>query len=692
MTRREFLRLAGGVVVVFSLTPPAEAGKGGAGSAEATEELDAWLRVGADGRAAVFVPTPEAGQGIRTSLAQMVAEELTIPISSVDMVMGDTQLVPSLPEARSRPALATVGRRVRAAAAQVREVLAEIAASRWGVPREKVEIRGGRALMVGGPWTAIPLGDLARGRRLMRKLEMNAPLRPAGEYESVGKPLPRQEGRALVTGEAQFVADMRLPGMVYGKVFRPPCLGARLVEADTRGASGQPGVIAVVRQGDFIGVVATSPESAERGARRIEATWEEGPHPSMSSLYEDLREGARLDTIVQEQGEVERALASARYGFAASYRTPFLAHAPIEPHGALAVPEENGILVYASTQQPFAHRAAVAEALGLPAERVHVICAPVGGAFGGKDTAEVSVEAARLARVVGRPVMVTYSREEEFALNYFGPAALIEVRCGVSEGGEISAWDCQAYNCGPRGAAPPYEFASLRARSYRCQSPLPQGHWRGEGGPANAFAREVHLDHVASELGCDAVELRLRHLASKPRLAAVVEAAAERWGWGSRRAPTGLGVGFACAEDSGGCVAQIAEVEVERRSGEVRVRRVLTVFDAGLVVNPDGLRNQIEGAVVMGLGFTLREAIRYEQGRILATRFASYPIPTFRDTPQMETILISDPDDPPGGGGTPAICPIAAAVANAVFDAVGVRIRELPLSGERVRSALRQSA
>jgi len=325
----------------------------------------------------------------------------------------------------------------------------------------------------------------------------------------------------------------------------------------------------------------------------------------------------------------------------------------------------------------------------VPAEEVRVIATTVGGAFGGKDAADVSVQAARLARVLGRPVMVTQTREEELTWNYFRPAALIDLRCGVGEDGQIMAWGCDVFNCGPRGAEPPYAFHNQRIRSYGCEPPLRQGPWRGLGGPANTFGREVHVDHVASELGKDPVEFRLGHLRHHPRLSRVLEVAAERHGWRPHRAPTGLGVGAACAEDAGSCVAEVAEVEVDRVSGEVRVRRVVVAQDSGPVINPDGVRSQIEGAVVMGLGFALREAVRYEQGRILTRSFTSYPIPTFRDAPIIDTVLVPNSDCPSGGAGTPAICPIAAAVANAVFDAVGERLRELPLSPNRVRAALR---
>ncbi|UCC68931.1 MAG: molybdopterin-dependent oxidoreductase [Armatimonadota bacterium] len=689
MTRREFLRLTTGVIVVFALGVEAE-GQGQGAASAVSDDLDAWLHIAPDSRVTVFTPTPEVGQGVRTSLAQMVAEELSVPVSSLDMIMGDTDRVPA--DLAPGSTIATIGLRLRAAAAQARAILVELATEVWRVDPHAVRIRDGQAFLADDPTTATPIGELTRGRRLVRALKEPPSPKPAESYRLVGNSIPSVDGPSVVTGSARFVADVRLPRMVYAKLLHPPCLGAQLINANARAAAEQPGVIAVVEQRDFIAVVAIRPDLAEKALRHVRATWEESEHPDFASLYEDLRTTAKLAQSVTEEGDVETALAHAQYGFSACYRTAFVAHAPIEPHGAAAAQDGDRVTIYVGTQRPFAHRDAVARALRLSPDRVRVITTSVGGAFGGKDEADLSIAAARLARATGRPVMVTHTREEELAWNYFRPAALIDVQCGVSEAGNITAWVSDAFNCGSRGAASPYAFPNQRVNSYDCDSPLRQGHWRGNGGSANTLAREVHLDHVASELGQDPVEFRLRHLAPDSRLASVVRAAAESYRWQRRPAPTGLGIGFACATDSGTSVAQIAEVEVARFTGEVRVRRVLTAYETGLIINPDGLRNQIEGAVIMGLGFALREAVRYEQGRILTDTFASYPIPTIRDAPALDTVLIPNPEQPPRAGGTPAIFPIAAAIANAIFDATGERIRELPLSPGRVRAALRSQA
>ncbi|HUU53405.1 MAG TPA: molybdopterin cofactor-binding domain-containing protein [Armatimonadota bacterium] len=686
LTRREFLQAAGGVVVLFSIARPLEAGGGGSAPPTAVGDINAWLRIGQDGRITVFAPTPEVGQGLRTELAQLAAEELSAPLSSVDVILGDTDRVPADAGVSASSALSTIGAKVRQAAAEAREMVASMAAERWGVPRAGVVIEDGRAVLASDPETFVGLGELAGGRRLVRRLERPAPLKPAAEHTLVGRPAPAIDGPAYVRGKARFAGDVRLPDLTYAKVLRAPCLGAKLVRAETGVAAAQPGVIAVVQEDDFVGVVAVRPDLAERALRSIQATWEEGEHASIGSLYQDLRQSAELEQEIAVRGDVETALAGARQGYSASYRTPFAAHAPIEPHAAVASPQGERIVVYVGTERPFGHRTAVAEALGMPPEKVRVIVPAVGGAFGGKDGPDVAVDAARLARAVGRPVLLSQSRVEEMSWNYFRPAAVIDVRCGVTEKGEIAAWDADVFNCGSRGAEPPYAFPNQRVRVYRCNSPLPQGPWRGLGGSANAFAREVHLDYVASELGEDPVAVRLRHLRGDAGMERVVRAAAERYGWHDRRPPTGLGAGFACAADDGSCAAVVADVEVERASGQVRVRRVLVVQDGGLVVNPDNLRSQIEGAVVMGLGLALREAVRYEQGRILTGSFASYPVPTFREAPSVEIVVLPDPASPPRGGATATLCAIAPAVANALFDAVGKRLRELPLASVRLRA------
>jgi len=683
LTRREFLHATGGVLVTFAMSGARDL----FAAAEQTTGVDpnAWLRVGQDGRITVFAPVPETGQGLRTQLAQLAAEELSTPLSAVEVVLGDTDRVPVSEVACASEALPTIGVRVRQAAAEAREILASLAAEKWNVPRSAVVAKGGRIELLADPAQTLGFGELAGGKRLVRRLKDPAALKPANAYRTVGTSAGRVEGLSYVAGKARYAADYRPRELVYGSVLRPPYLGARLERADARASIGQPGVVAVVNEGGLLGVVATRPDLGERALRLVEASWVGGTQASAASLYQDLRRTAVLQEEISHRGEVEAALAGARHGFSANYRTPYAAHAPIEPEAALAQAEEGRLVIHASTRRPFLHRQAVAAALGVPETTVRVMAPAIGGAFGGKEDPSLSVEAARLAKAVGRPVLVQHRREEEMCWTHFRAAGLVSLECGVNDEGRITAWACDVFNCGGRDAKPPYEFSQQRIRSYQCDSPLPQGAWRALGGLPNAFAREVHLDHVASELQQDPVALRLRHLDGNPLMKHVVMRAADRYAWRDRRPPTGLGVGFACATDAGSRAAVIAEVEVDRVSGHVRVRRVSVVQDSGLVINPEIVRSQTTGAVVMGLGSTLWEAVRYEQGRILTKGFASYPIPTFRDMPEIEVDVVPSESQVPQGPGTAALCAVAPAVANAVFDATGQRLCELPLSPSRLR-------
>jgi nicotinate dehydrogenase subunit B len=684
LTRRELLGLAGGLLITFSF-----AGELGAGSRDEGEpdELNAWLRIAPDSRVTVFTGKVEVGQGVRTSLAQMVAEELGVPFASVEVVMGETDRVP--PDGGTYGSLTTrtMGITLRAAAARAREILTQMAAEQWRVQPAEVVARDGRLFVASKPDRSIGLGELTQGKQITRRLVGEPALRRVDEYRVVGTPVPRVEGRALVTGEARFAGDLRPANLGYGAVLHPPSFGARLTRLETAEAERLPGVIAVVHEGDFAGVVAERPDLAEQGIALLKAEWEEKGHPSMDTLYDDLRRSASLEDTVVEDGDVAAALAGASRRFAAAYHTSFIAHAPIEPHASLASVEGDEVTVYPGTQCPFRHRDAVAGALGLPAERVHVIMPSVGAGYGGKHQGDASVQAARLSRAVKRPVLVMQTRAEELTWNYFKPAALIEVRSGVDDSGQVVSWEMDIYNPGTRGAVAPYDFANRRVRAYGCDSPLRQGSWRGLAGSANTFAIEVQMDDMARQLVQDPIEFRLRHLAGNPRLATTVRAVAERYGWQRQTRRTGSGIGFACGVDAGSCVAQIAEIDLDSTSGQVRVKRVVVAHESGLVINPDGIRNQIEGATTMGTGQALWEAVRYQQGKILTNSFASYPIPTFRTAPDIEVVLVPNPTHPPQGAGEPAIFPIAAAINAAIFDATGKRLRAMPMSPERVLAA-----
>jgi len=686
LTRREFLGLTGGLVVFFTMPAVARA----AGDAEEQAiNFNAYLRIAPDNSVTVFVGKVEMGEGTKTAFAQIAAEELTLPVSSIEMVMGDTDRSPWDDGTWGSESIRSTGVELRAAVATARDLLVEMAAEKFGVEESSLVVSDGRIALEYDPATSISLGELTEGKEIKRTLKGEPKLRPVSKYRVVGASVPRLEGRAVVSGKEQFVGDVRLPGMLYGAMLYPPSFGARLKSADISQAEKAPGVLRVVREKEFVGIVAERPDLAREARALINADWEEEKSfPSMASLWDDLRRAAKPEDTVVEEGAIAPGLEGAKRVFSRTYHTAFVAHAPVEPHSALALWEDRKLTAYSNTQAPFMQKDDVAKALGISAKEVRIIVPRVGGGFGGKTNPDVVLAAARMARAVGKPVMVSQTRAEELTWNYFKPAALIDIRCGVDAGGKIIAWDADIYNCGDRGAEPPYGFANRRVRTFECDSPLEQGAWRGLAGSANTFAIEALMDEVASELADDPVEFRLKHLNNDPRLAKTVRAAAEAYGWKPRPARTGKGVGFACGIDVGSKVAEIVEVEVDRSTGLVRVSRVVVAQESGLVINPNGIENQMEGAVIMGLGPALREIVRYEDGKILTDRYSRYPVPTIQDAPKIECVLVPNPTDVPQGAGEPAIFPISAAVANAIFDATGKRLREMPFLPERVLLAL----
>jgi len=676
LTRREFLGLTGGLLVSFSL--PGAARRAYADEGE-SEDLNAWLHLGPDNRVTVFTGKVDMGQGTTTAFAQLAAEELTLPLAAVTMVMGEPDRVPYDEGTWGSMSMRDVGVRLRAAAAAAREALAEMAAERWSVSREAVVVKEGRVSLAADPTKSLTLGELTGGKRIERKLEGEPKLLPVEQHRIVGKPTPQLMSRDIVTGKQKFVGDLRPPDMLYGARLYPPCYGARLTSVDSSAAEKAPGTVKVVMDGEFVGVIGASQEAVAEGICQLKATWEEPEHPSMETLWDDFRRNPGNPRTASEEGSVEKALASGAHTFTATYRAPYVAHAPLEPHVALVHVKGKEATVYAAAQTPFPHRDEVAEALGFDPKNVHVFVPRVGGGFGGKAQCDVALVAARLSRAVERPVLVAQTRAEEFTWNYFKPAALIDIRSAVDESGQIIAWDCDIYNCGNRGAVPPYDLPNHRVRCFPCHSPLRQGAWRGLAGLYTTFAIESHMDELARATGQDPIAFRLRHAQGDKRLARTIQAVADAYGWPPKEKRPGLGIGVACAPDAGSYVAEIAEVEVGRET--IRVKRVVVAHESGLVINPDGITNQIQGGIIMGLGPTLREEIRYERGRLLTNSFASYRIPTIHDTPEFKTVLVPNPDYPPKGAGEPALFPVAALVANAVHDATGVRVRELPLSG-----------
>ena len=680
LTRRDFLKTFGGGIAVLCLS-------GGSAAlatrevASTADQIASWLHIGEEGSITVYTGKVEVGQNIRTSLSQAVADELRVPISSIEMVMGDTGLTPydrGTFGSRTTPEMAP---QIRRAAASAREMLIDLAAEAWNTDRRALTIAGGR--VVDGE-RSYGFGELTKGRRLVEAISADASPLPVGEWKVAGASVPKVNGEAFVTGRHTFVSDMKLPGMLIGKVLRPPSFGAKLVSLDS-GAAAEDAV--VVHEGDFVGVAAHDADTAARALRALQVRWTTRPQPSSEELFSYLKEhrsgtggwGGRSN---HEAGNVEQALASADERLKATYTVDYIAHAPMEPRAAVAEWKDGNLTLWTGTQRPFGVREELAEAFGIPEDRVRVIMLDTGSAYGGKHSGDAAIEAARLARAAGRPVKLVWTREEEFTWAYFRPAGVLEIESGIARDGTIAAWTFDNYNSGGSAIRTPYEVPNQRIAFHPSESPLRQGSYRGLAATANNFARESHMDDLAHAANIDPLAFRLKNLAD-PRLRAVLEAAADKFGWGRTTPTHGHGYGIACGVEKGGYVATCAEVSIDE--GQVRIVRVVEAFECGAIVNPAHLTNQIEGSIIQGIGGALFESVAFENGTILNPRFSAYRVPRFSDTPEIEVVLVDRKDLPSAGAGETPIIGIAPAVGNAIYSATGVRLRSLPMAPNGVK-------
>ncbi len=682
--RRDFLKCFGGGLAVFLLVKDApavqESGRRFA-SEDLPQQIGAWLHIGEDGAVTVFTGKVEVGQNIRTSLTQAVAEELRIAPARIRLVMGDTDQTPfdfGTFGSRTTPTMALQLRRVAAVA---RDLLVETAAKAWKVDPGRLVASDGK-IKDKETSAVLDYAELAKGGALNQAVVANDPLTPAAEWTVAGKSIPKIDGRDFVTGKHQYTPDVKLDGLCHAKVLHPPSFNATLVSLDSRQAESLPGVT-VVRDGDFVGVVAATDQAAASALEALHAEWKEVPQPSSHNLFDYFKahvedSGRGNDRSQRVTGSLAEGLRAADRRLETTYTVAYIAHAPLEPRAAVAEWRDGHLTVWTGTQRPFAVRDELAQELRISKEHVRVIVPDTGAGFGGKHTGEAAIEAARLARAAGRPVKRVWTREEEFTWAYFRPAGVIEIRSGVRANGTITAWEFHNYNSGASAISTPYAVANQQIAFHSCHAPLPQGSYRGLAATANHFARESHMDELAREIKMDPLQFRYKNLTDE-RLKAVFAAAAEKFGWGRAKTQPGQGFGIAGGVEKGGYVATCAEVSVDRAGGRVRVVRVVTAFDCGAVVNPDGLKNQIEGANVMGLGGALFEAVEFENGRILNPRFSRYRVPRFSDAPVIEVVLVDRKDLPSAGAGETPIVGIAPAVGNAIFDAAGVRLRSLPM-------------
>jgi len=697
LKRRDFLKQVGGGVVVLFTTVPRFSGAGVLVTPAEPPAFNAYLRVGGDGRVTCFTGKIEMGQGIVTSLPQMLADELDVEVGMVDMVMGDTDRCPFDRGTWGSLTTRVFGPELRAAAARARQVLLGLAGENLSLPLERLEVENGWVFDRDNPSRRVSYATLTEGREILQDVEGEVPVKTAKDYRVMGTSLRRRDAREKVTGKVQYTADIRLPGMLHARILRPPAHGAELESLDSSAAEAIEGAV-LARDGDLVAVLHENRDVADRALERLKPTWSGTPEqPDQKTIYDHLMSVAPDGEPIDEGGDLAEGESLAADVFEETYYNAYVAHAPIEPHAALARFEDGRLTVWASTQSPFGLKGQLVSELGLKENDVRVITPYVGGGFGGKGSSPQGLQAARLARIAGRPVQVFWTREDEFFWDTYRPAAIVKIRSGLTKFGSPVFWDYRVYYAGSRGSEMQYNVPFRRTVAHNRgwhgppgSHPFATGAWRAPAANTNVFAREQQIDIMAAKSGVDPLEFRLKHC-SLPKFIGVLKTVAERFGWTPAPGPSGRGVGVACGIDADTVVATMAEVEVDRESGKIRVKRVVCAQDMGLVVNPEGATIQMEGCITMGLGYTLKEQQNFRGGTIEGLNFDGYDLPLFSDLPEIETILIDSADPAPHGGGEPAIVNMGAVIANAFFDATGVRLFELPMTPDRVREALSKS-
>jgi isoquinoline 1-oxidoreductase len=558
-------------------------------------------------------------------------------------------------------------------------MLLDLAAEKWKAGRASLTVTDGK-ICRSRSQESLSFAELTQGRQLTKQIGREVPV-----AKPLGNSVTKVNGREIVTGKHRYAADESSPGMLHGRILRPAAFNATLASIDTKAPESISGVT-VVHDGNFAGVAAPSQAEADRAVAAIRADWKTEPQPSSRELFQVLKTTAGSSRGGDNKGSIDKGLADAEIKLKQTYTVAYIAHTPLEPRAAMAEWKDGKLTVWTGSQRPFGVRDELAAAFHLPNEKVRVIVPDTGSGYGGKHSGECAIEAARLARAAGKPVKLVWTREEEFTWAYFRPAGVIEVSSGVMKDGTLTAWEFHNYNSGPSAIQTFYDVPNQRIEFHGSKSPLRQGSYRGLAATANHFARESHMDELARAVGMDPLAFRLHNLKDE-RLRAVFQAAADQFGWGKRKPAGGHGFGIAGGSEKGGYVATCAEIAVDRATGALGIVRVVEAFECGAVVNPDHLKNQIQGSISMGIGGALFEAIEFENGRILNPHMAKYRLPRFADMPVIETVLVDRKDLPSAGAGETPIVGIAPAVANAIHDATGVRLRSMPLGTTVTRSA-----
>lgn len=727
-TRREFLIGTGALVVSFSLTPQALAQTASKPKPVALDQVDSFLAVHKDGSVTIYTGKVDIGTGIRVALPQMVAEELDVALGKVKMIEGDTALTPDQGPTWGSLSVQVAGVQLRQAAATARRALVEMAVQKLGMPSSDLAVRDGVIFVRAEPHRRLSYAELIGDQAFDLKVDRDAPLKNPKDHTIVGQPVPRPDVAAKVTGTHTYMQDFRVPGMLHARVVRPPAMGATLQSVDESSVKGVKGA-RVVRQGSFLAVVAPSEWAAVKGARLLKATWSPWAElPEQSKLWEHVRKTpVAKDDVAVNQGDPKAAMARAAKTIIATYDFAVHTHGSIGPSCAVADVKDGKAMIWSPSQAPHWLRRELAATLQMDVASIRIQYLDGAGCYGRNGHEDATADAALLSKLIGKPVRVQWSRADEHGWDPKGPPTLVEIRAGLDAQGTIIGWDSElwvpkaditewprtlaatlagipqteAINPGNihRNLDPSYPFAHQKAVAHRLETTPFRPSWiRTPGRMQNTHANEVFIDECSAAAGADPVEYRLRYL-TDPRGIAVLRAAAHLAKWDTRPSPAkagqsgpvarGRGIAYVKYENARTYVAGVAEVEVNRQTGAVRCTRFFVAHDCGQIINPDGVRAQIEGNIIQTVSRTLKEELKWDRSRVTSVDWASYPILKFPEVPEVVMELINRPGEPPWGVGEPAACLPPPAISNAIFDAVGVRVRSVPFTPEKVKAGVR---
>jgi len=712
--RRDFLKVAGtgmGLLLICSAVGPlVRKASAQQGPPPFPKDFNAYIHVEPNGRITCYVGKVEIGSGRKTALMQCCAEELDVALSSVDMVMGDTDLCPWDMGTYGSLTFNLYHVFFRAALAEARAVLLQMAAERLQVPADKLQVKDGW-VSVAGTSQSISYAKLVEGKRIERHLDTKVPTKVPAQFKVMGTSVPRVDALDKVTGKAKYAADLGIPGTIHARVVRPAAFGAKLKSIDTSAAEKTGAK--VVRDGDFVALLHEKPDLVDQALELVKAEWTREPDGlDHQNIFAHLTKFSDKLERIGEKGSLaagEQLVAAATESQSGvldrTYTTAYAYHAQMELHTNVARFENGKLTLWAATQIPFGAKQELCQSLKLDPKNVRVIASHyVGGGFGGKSQNTLdNVEAGRLALLVpGKTIQIVWSRAEDIMYNSHRPAALMNIRSGLTKEGKVGLYDYKVYGAGDWGAETHYDFPNQRTsfvgswwtaqKTPPGMQPFYVGPWRAPATVSNIFAHEVHMDELAVLARVDPAEFRLRHLQGEKRMRQVMETAMKQFGYQpAAKSPSGRGIGIACGWLKSTYACTIAQVEVNRSSGAVKVLRIVNVVDAGVIVNPLGATMQVEGCILFGIGTALSDEVRFKNGEFATRNFDSYEIPRFSWLPQMEVVLVKSELPQPLGIGEPPIAGVAPAIANAIYDAVGARMRHLPMTPERVRAALQKA-